>query len=126
MGVQCGVAVAAAGQLLFFQFFFLQFSPIFFRFISVVLQSRVSKGSPLVHCGGLSVPVLVIPPLRLLLLIGDGTVGGRGGDCDVPPPRPLLLGGSGTAGSLRGDCGRGGGRNIIEGKEKIRYIFEVF
>ena len=92
-----------------FSIFFLQFSPIFFRFISVVLQSRVSKGSPLVHCGGLSVPVLVIPPLRLLLLIGDGTVGGRGGDCDVPPPRPLLLGGSGTAGSLRGDCGRGGG-----------------
>ena len=78
------------------------------------------------HYGGLSVPVLMIPPLRLLLLNGDGTVGGRGGDCDVPPPRPLLLGGSGTAGSLRGDCGRGGGRNIIEGKEKIRYIFEVF
>ena len=100
---------SSSGRSTFIFIFFLQFSPIFFRFISVVLQSRVSKGSSLVHCGGLSVPVLVIPPLRLLLLNGDGTVGGRGGDCDVPPPRPLLLGGSGTAGSLRGDCGREGG-----------------
>ena len=71
-----------AGRLNFyFQFFFSIFT-YFFRFISVI-QSRVSMGPQLVHLGGLSVPVLVILPPRLLLLIGDGAVGGREGDCDV-------------------------------------------